>query len=142
MTILSLTIRKVSFKESSDEGTGDEIVEILARFRGVYQHYGQRRGNQRVSYEQRVLQINEKPNIASRRALLSTRSMLNSRTVERTTSERSESLRKDVRSGDVTNYEVMLMKGYSANVDITADDAGGDTPFLELMCRCLPEPAR
>ena len=57
----------------------------------------------------------------------------------------AESLGKDVKSGDVSSYEVMLMKDYSTNVDIPSDDEdeeSHDTPFLELMCRCLPEPTK
>ena len=132
-----------SFNESSDEGTGDEVVEILARcfdecisITGSVGAISEYLTN--VEYYKSMKAKQYGSEIAPIHKVQSKQSGQSSAK----TSERSESLGKDVRSGDVTNYEVMLMKGYSANVDVPADDAESDTPFLELMCRCLPEPAK
>ena len=132
-----------SFNESSDEGTGDEVVEILARcfdecisITGSVGAISEYLTNTEYYKSKKAKQHGSE--IAPVHKVQSKQSGLSSGK----TSEHSESLGKDVRSGDVTNYEVMLMKGYSANVEVPTGDAEADTPFLELMCRCLPEPAK
>ena len=61
----------------------------------------------------------------------------------KTTGRSEAEFGKDVKSGDVSSYEVMLMRDYSTNVDVpTEDEEEEETPFLEMVCQSLPEPAK
>ena len=67
-------------------------------------------------------------------------------TSAKTTGRSEAEFGKDVTSGDVSSYEVMLMRDYSTKVDVPTEEEDEEeeeeAPFLEMVCRSLPEPAK